>query len=90
MEVVVQLSGSAAEKFRAGRTTDPDIARLHGVLGEIGMRLVPQHPGIDDSALSRYFVGEVRDREGGLHAVAALTALHAVTAAYAKAPTQTP
>lgn len=90
MEVVVQLKGSAAAKFRAGQTADPDVARLQGVLRELGLNLLPQHPGVDDSALSRYFVGEVRDREDGLRAIAALTALQVVTSAYAKPPAQSP
>ena len=91
VEVVVQLEPAAAAKLRNGPSSDSDIAPLRRVLEELGMTLRPQHPDVDDPELTRFFVGETRDwDDDGSRAVAALTALHVVTAAYAKPPAALP
>lgn len=90
MEVIVQLAGEAAGDFLRARTSNPEVAQLSRVLGNLGVTLRPQHPGLDDAGLSRYFVTEVRDRDQGSRVVAALTALRIVTAAYAKPQAEPP
>lgn len=86
----MQLDGTAAGAFRSGRASGQDVAQLWRVLAELGISLRPQHPDIDDPELARYFVGEVRGRDDGARVVAALTALRAVTAAYAKPTAELP
>lgn len=88
--MIVQLDGTAAGAFRSGRASGQDVAQLRRVLAELGISLRPQHPDIDDPELARYFVGEVRGRDDGAHVAAALTALRAVTAAYAKPTAELP
>lgn len=90
MEVIVQLADQAAGDFLHERTSDPDVAQLRRLLGSLGVAMRPQHPDVDDPGLSRYFVAEVRDRDQGARVVAALTALHIVTAAYAKPQAEPP
>lgn len=91
VEVIVQLAPAAAAKLRNGPPSDPDIAPLQRVLEELGVTLRPQHPDVDDPELTRYFVGETSDwDDDGSRAVAALTALRDVTAAYAKPPAALP
>jgi hypothetical protein len=90
LEVIVQLEGKAAREFAKVASSSEDIVRLRRVLARLGVILRPQQPGIDDAELSRYFVGEVRDRDEGSRVAAALTALPVVTAAYAKPPAELP
>jgi hypothetical protein len=90
VEVIVQLERKAADDLLRGSTSNPDVARLRHVLSDFGVTLRPQHPGIRDADLSRYFVADVRDWDEGARVVAALTALRFVSAAYAKPQAEPP
>lgn len=90
MELIVQLEGQAARNLVGGPKASPEVAQLQRVLADLDMTLRPQHPGIHDPELSRYFVGEIRNRDDGSRVIAALSALHVVTAAYAKPPAELP
>lgn len=86
----MQLDGAAAGEFRSGRASGQDVAQLRRVLAELGINLRPQHSDVDDPELARYFVGEVGGRDDGARVAATLTALRAVTAAYAKPTAELP
>lgn len=90
LELIVQLEGQAARNLVGGPKASPDVAQLQRVLAEFGVTLRPQHPGVPDIELSRYFIGELRGRDDGSRVLAALSALHAVTAAYAKPTAELP
>lgn len=84
VEVVVQLEGLLAERWRTGAASGVDAAQLRNVLAQAGATLQSQHPGMPDPELSRWFVAQVGDDDEGVRLAAALLALHGVDAAYAK------
>jgi hypothetical protein len=59
-------------------------AAAQAVARQAGATLVPQHPGVDDPDLSRWFVAELADQAAAERLIAALLALDEVDGAYAK------
>jgi hypothetical protein len=51
---------------------------------EAGATIAPQHPGVDDPELSRWYSAQVPDRAVAERLVAALSASDAVESAYMK------
>lgn len=90
VELVVQLDGELAERWRRGTASGADAAQLRSVLAQAGATLQQQHPGMPDPELSRWFVAQVRDGDEGARLAAALLALHGVDAAYAKPAAELP
>lgn len=90
MEVIVELEPDAANDLSTGATTSMDTARLREMLTQLSITLRPQHPGVHDPRLSRYFVAEVRDPNEGERIVATLRTLRVVTGAYIKPQAETP
>ena len=81
VEVVVQVTPEVAEAVRANRAS-PELDALQSAAADLGIPLGPQHPGVQDDALSRYFSAVVDDRDAALAAAARLRGIDGVSAAY--------
>lgn len=90
MEVIVEFEPDAANDLSTGATSSADTARLREMLTHLGITLRPQHPGVRDPRLSRYFVAEVRDASESERVTATLRTLRVVTGAYPKPQAETP
>ncbi len=86
MVVVVRLSPRTAAAFHAASPPSNDeVASLLSLVDELGGRLRPQHPGVADPSMARWFVLDGRDDRGtGESAASALLDHPAVEAAYVK------
>jgi hypothetical protein len=90
VDVIVQLEGDFAARWRTGERTSPKAAQLQAVLAGAGTSLRAQHPDVADCELSRWFVAHPRDDDEGARLVAALIALPCVDAAYIKPAAELP
>lgn len=90
VDVIVQLEGDFAARWRTGEDASPEAARLQAVLASGDASLQAQHPGVADRELSRWFVAHPRDDDEGALLVAALIALPCVDAAYIKPTAELP
>lgn len=90
MDVVVQLDGEFAARWRTGERASPEAAQLQAVLAGAGTSLRAQHPDVADRELSRWFVAHPQNGDEGTRLVAALIALPCVDAAYIKPAAELP
>ena len=92
MVVVVRLSPRTAAQVQAAPTSvDDAVASLLSLVDRLGGRLRPQHPGVADPSLGRWFVLEgPDDRPTGESAASALRGHPAVEAAYVKPSEELP
>jgi hypothetical protein len=79
MQLVVAVTPEVAAELRRPEPSAPAAA-----IRCVAPDLAPQHPGIDDPALSRWFVASMPDAETGARVAAELRALEGVEAAYVK------
>jgi hypothetical protein len=89
MEIIVQFTADTAralQRREEGQASGPALA----VAAELGVAFRPQHPGIDDAALSRYFVVDVPDADDVPKVLSRLTRVPDITAAYVKPPAALP
>jgi hypothetical protein len=87
MEIVVQLEHALAAAFAGRPAAQEALARkaeLESVLADLGLRLVPIHPGTKDADLSTYFRAEGTTVDDPDALAATLRAKQGVQAAYAK------
>jgi hypothetical protein len=63
---------------------------VQAIARRAGATLVPQHPGVDDPDLSRWYVARVSDEVAAERLVAALLASDEVEAAYLKPQEEPP
>jgi hypothetical protein len=79
MQLVVAVTPEIAAELRQLEPAGPAAA-----IRCAAPDLAPQHPGIDDPALSRWFAASVPDADTGARLVEELRALEGVEAAYVK------
>jgi hypothetical protein len=84
VDIVVLLRPDAADRMRRGTASE-----LHAVLAPFGAVIRPQHPGIADPLLSRYFIASGVPAGRHEELAAALLKLEDVEAAYVQ-PTPVP
>lgn len=93
MEIVVQLREDVAFT-RQGRIATsesaPVLAELQGLLSDLGVDLVPVHPGTEDPELATFFTVSGADPSQAEQITTALRGLDTVRAAYVKAPAELP
>ena len=69
----------------------PDAAQeVERAAAEMGVELVPTHPGVDDPVLATYFQAEVPDMDTAARVVERLRRCAAVDTAYLKPPDALP
>jgi hypothetical protein len=68
----------------------PEMEELANSMHELGLSLIPIHPGVEDEDLMRYFAVEVPDRSSADGVVQRLRQCAAVDAAYIKPPDELP
>jgi hypothetical protein len=79
VQLVVAVTPEVAAELQRPEPSGP-AAAIRCAAPDLG----PQHPGIDDPALSRWFVARVPDAETGERLAEELRALEGVEAAYVK------
>jgi hypothetical protein len=84
--VVVKVSPAAAAELQAGTAAeDAEVAGLLRVVREVGGQLRPQHPGVADPSMARWFVLDgLDDRRAAEAAASVLRDDPAVESAYVK------
>jgi len=83
VNVVVKVTEQEAARLL--RPHDPAThSSVRAAARQAGATITPQHPGVDDPALSSYFVADVADQAAAESLVSALLALPEVDGAYLK------
>jgi hypothetical protein len=97
MQVIVQLRGDVAMELRDPPLSPnrlpawkPETTHLFQAAAELGVRLMPVHPGRPHPALAVFFMIEIKDRDAGERIVRRLRPLEAVEAAYIRPDDETP
>jgi hypothetical protein len=91
--IVVRLKPDAARAVQSGRlagASGTDLEPLARVLDELGIRLVPQHPGVSDPVLETWFTVSGEPPAERARIAGILDALPAVDGAFVKAPASPP
>ena len=91
MLVVVHVAADTARCLHANATPSDEgtlakVRQLTEIADELGVMLVPTHPGIDDPTLVTHFRVNVPDRATADRVVAVMLQADAVEAAYFKPP----
>ncbi len=86
MKITLQLSRPMARALREKSSQQPDAQNLLRLARELGVDLVPLHPGTEDPRLATYFTADVPDAARAQEVVEQLQKSDAVTAAYVKPP----
>jgi len=85
VQVVVRVTGEEAARLlgRPGAAAGPP-GGVEAVARRAGVELAPQHPGVDDPELARWFVAALADRAAAERLVAELLRAPGVEAAFFK------
>jgi len=83
MQVVMRVAPEVADALRDGTATGA-AAAIRDAATAAGVELVPQHPGVEDPVLSRWFGAPVADPEVAEGLAERLRELDGVEAAYVK------
>jgi hypothetical protein len=84
VEVVVTLSPQAARSLRGQGDLTGQVDRILSTAVELGVRLEPMHPDVEDGPLAFAFRYEVADRASGERSARVFAACDGVEAAYWK------
>lgn len=85
LQVVVKVTEQEAALLLRPRGADvPAASSVLGVAQQVGATIAPQHPGVQDSNLARYFLAQVPERADAERLVTMLLAVPEVESAYLK------
>jgi hypothetical protein len=90
-QITVQVQPRAARELSGEQPPSTDVAELQAGLRNLGLEMLPMHPGLADAELATYF--SVRVPGNDERSASALNFLRqnpAVTAAYVKPPDEPP
>jgi hypothetical protein len=85
LQVVILVTEQEATHLLRHQEADPHAASsVLSVARQLGATVTPQHPGVRDPILSRYFIAQPPDRAAAERLVQALSAVPEVESAYLK------
>jgi hypothetical protein len=85
LQVVVLVTEQEAARLLRPRGRDvPEASSVLSVAQRLGATIAPQHPGVRDPTLSRYFLAQLPERAAAELLVNALLAVPEVESAYVK------
>jgi hypothetical protein len=82
--VVLVTEQEAARLLRPHGQQAPGASSVLSVTRKLGATIAPQHPGVRDPTLSRYFLAQLPERAAAERLVDALLAVPEVESAYLK------